>query len=101
VTADYTVDASSDFVILCNATGKGTVTVTLPAVASSVGRMFSVKQINALTGSSDHCKVTPVATSATVVGTVTLDPPATGTNSVSVYTFVSDGNKWWIIGGGP
>jgi len=101
VTADYTIVPSTDFVILCNASGKGTVTVTLPTVASNVGRMFVIKQVNALSGSSDHCRITPVGTTSGTT-TVILDAPdATSTNINSGFWVVSDGTKWWAIAATP
>jgi len=101
ITANYTIVASTDFTILCNATGQGTVTITLPSVASNVGRVFVVKQINALNGSTDHCVVTPVGTVGGT-GSITLDAPSlTSTNTYSSFWFVSDGSKWWAVSAGP
>ncbi|MCK7495399.1 MAG: hypothetical protein MZW92_33215 [Comamonadaceae bacterium] len=64
-TPGYTLTAS-DYVVICVATGTGSAgkIISLPAAASNQGRMYVVKQVNAQSaGSSDQCKVSPVAVS--------------------------------------
>jgi len=101
VTANYTINASTDFLILCNAAGTGGagVTITLPAAASNTGRMFAVKRVNAAAGASDKCFLTPVGGATTPAP---LDAPDAGaTNINSTFWAVSDGTTWWIISASP
>ena len=101
VTANYTINASTDFLILCNAAGKGStgVTITLPPVASNTGRMFVIKRINAAAGSSDKCFVTPVGGATSPAP---LDAPDAGaTNINSAFWVISDGTTWWTISAAP
>jgi hypothetical protein len=102
ITANYTIDPTTDFVILCNAAGKVLgVTITLPAAASNVGRMFVVKRLNVSNAAQDRCFLTPVGTSGGTT-TVTLDPPdVTATNVNSSFWVISDGTKWWAISAAP
>jgi hypothetical protein len=100
VTANYTVNPSTDFMIFCNAAGTGStgVTVTLPAAASNTGRMFMIKRTNPKNASQDLCKLTPLISSLGTNITVTLDPPdPTLTNINSGFWVVSDGTSWWAI----
>jgi len=101
VTANYTINASTDFLVLCNAAGKGItgVTITLPAAAGNTGRMFAVKRINAAAGSSDRCFLTPVGGATSPAP---LDAPDAGsTNINSSFWAVSDGTTWWVISASP
>jgi hypothetical protein len=103
VTANYSVNAATDFMVFCNAAGTGApgVTVTLPSAASNAGRLFAIKRVNANNATQDRCYVTPVGTSG---GTtiVTLDPPdPTATNINSTLMLISDGTKWWVFTAGP
>ena len=102
-TANYTIDASTDFMIFCNAasTGAPGVTITLPSAASNAGRLFAIKRINANNATQDRCYVTPVGTPAGTT-TVTLDAPdPTATNINSTLMLISDGTKWWVFTAGP
>lgn len=80
--ANYTA-TSSDYTILCSAT----LTLSLPASASSTGRSYAVRNVGA--------------------GTVTIDPNAaeqidgTATKSLAAGEFVTivcDGTQWFTIG---
>jgi hypothetical protein len=103
VTANYTINPTTDFVVLCNAAGTGPagVTITLPAAASNTGHIFVIKRINPVVGasSSNRCFLTPVGG-----GTLTpaMDAPDAGlTNINSGFWVVSDGTNWWTITGSP
>jgi hypothetical protein len=80
-TTTYTA-TSTDTVILCN----GTFTVTLPAAASSIGKIYVIKNIG--------------------TGIITVDGSASETiddettqilHSYSCMDIVCDGTEWWII----
>lgn len=85
-TAAYTATASDD-VILCDASG-GAFSVTLPAVASSAGKVFTIKNVGAS-------------------GTVTIDGNASetidGATTVAMATqynfrtIICDGTEWHVI----
>jgi len=91
---------------MCDASGTGSAgkSISLPAAAGNTGRMYVVKQVNAQSaGSSDQCKVTPVALNPSAPnGSIALrTPDASSTNSISAVTLVSDGTKWWVVSTGP
>ena len=102
ITTNYTI-VSADYVILCNAAGTGApgVTVTLPAAGSFTGRSFVIKRTNPVVGatSNNKCYVTPLAPGGQTGSLDATDPTATNINSV--FTVVSDGTNWWVIGAGP
>jgi hypothetical protein len=97
---------ATDYLVLCDATGTGNAgkPISLPAAAGNTGRMYVIKQVNAQSaGSSDQCKVSPVAVNPTTPnGFVALRAPdASSTNSISTVTLVSDGTRWWVLNTGP
>jgi len=84
---NYTAGAS-DHVILVSASG-GAVTITLPAAASSSGRIYQIKKTdasaNALTIKGNAAEIID---SANTVSTST---------QFQSYTLVCDGTQWWIL----
>lgn len=87
ITASASV-ADSDVVLLVDATA-GAVTVTLPAAASSSGRVLYVKKTDA----SGNAVTLDGNASETIDGATTL---AIATQYQS-YTVICDGTGWWII----
>lgn len=86
-TAAFTVAATENWLI-CN--GAASITVTLPAAGTSVGREIMLKNTAAFTVVSATANVVPLAGGA--AGTAIL--PATAGTSV---TLVSDGTNWIIM----
>jgi hypothetical protein len=91
VTANYdmTSGTNSDlYTLLCNNTA-GAITVTLPAVASSAGRVYHIKKIS---GASNDV-VIDGSSSETIDGeaTSTLD------TQYEAVTVVCDGTAWYIV----
>jgi len=86
-TANFTL-ADSENWIICN--GTGSITVTLPAASTQVGREISLKNIAAFTVVSASSNVVPLVGGA--AGTAIL--PATAGSWV---TLVSDGTNWIIM----
>lgn len=87
ITASASV-ADSDVVLLVDATA-GAVTVTLPAAASSSGRVLYVKKTDA-SGN---------AVTLDGNGAETIDGAATKANTTQYlsYTVVCNGSAWWIV----
>lgn len=87
ITASATVSAS-DVVILADATSAA-ITITLPAAASSAGRVLYIKKIDAS------------ANAVTIDGNAseTIDDALTKANTTQYlsYTIVCDGAEWWIV----
>jgi hypothetical protein len=86
-TADFTVAATENWLI-CN--GSATITVTLPAVASYIGREIEIGNVAAFTVVSASANISNQL--ATTVTTAIL--PATAGKWV---TLVSDGINWRIL----
>jgi len=86
-TANFTLAATENWVI-CN--GTGTITVTLPAPASFVGREVMLKTVAAFTVVSASANVSPLAGGA--AGTAILAAVAG-----RWATLVSDGSNWVIM----
>lgn len=84
----YTVDVDVTQILITDSSS-GTVTVNLPAVASSSGKILTVKH----TGSSNNT-VLDGASSETIDGATTL----TLTTQYAVATVFCDGSTWHVIG---
>lgn len=88
-TADYLMTTNDD-VVLGDAT-TGTITITLPAVASMAGRTVVIK------------KIAPVAPANRVIvdgnGAETIDDALTATllTRYESITLTSDGVEWWVL----
>ena len=77
--------------LLCtNTGGGGDITITLPAVASSAGRIYHIKKVGA-TNNDDEVVITPTDG--------TLDGAATYTLNYQYesVTVVCDGSNWFIV----
>lgn len=87
VTASTSI-VSSDFAIIANSTA-GAITVSLPPAATSNGRVFFVKRVNA---GANNVTVDPF-------GSETIDGAATHvlTAQWARVEFVSNGTAWFII----
>jgi hypothetical protein len=86
-TTSFTVGALENFIV-CN--GTGSITVTLPAAASFVGRVIVIKTIAAQTVVSNASNVLPI--SSATAGTAILAGTA-GTWAM----LVSNGTNWVIM----
>jgi hypothetical protein len=86
-TAAYTVNANTDYTVICNTSG-GAFTLTLPNPATNTGRVFVVikadESINALTFGT----YTPKFTASTNLPSI---------NFAKTITLQSDGTDWWVI----
>lgn len=83
----YTV-AAGDSLILCNATA-GAITVNLPAVASSTGRILNIKKID----SSANAVTLDGNSSETIDGQLTQST----TTQYASFTIQCDGSAWYIL----
>lgn len=87
ITTSQTLDASDD-VVLCDCTS-GAITVTLPAAASSTGKQYDIKKIDAVAND-----VTIDGASAETIDDTTTKTISTQYDSV---TIVCSGSEWWLI----
>lgn len=78
-TEDATLTASDELII-----ASGTITVTLPDVSSSEGKMFTIKNVGVGT--------------VTVSGTIDGSDPHLLSSQYDFVIVVSDGTEWFIIG---
>ena len=87
-TANYTI-IQTDSIIVCNGTG-GIFTVSLPSVASSIGKTFTIKKID-----SSFNKIT-IATdgSDTIGASLTSMKLCTINESITISPF---GGRWYVI----
>lgn len=87
ITGTTTLDTTHN-IILADATG-GSITINLPAVASSSRRVYTILKINAA-----NTVTIDGNSSETINGSTTQSL----TTQYSVYTIVCDGTAWYIIG---
>jgi hypothetical protein len=87
VTAAVVALGLDDVVILCD-TSLNSITINLPAAATAVNKMYTIKKINVLN------IVTIDASGAELIDDLLTLVFATMYES---YTIICDGAKWWVI----
>lgn len=86
-TAAYTVSASTDYTVICNASG-GAFTLTLPDPTTNTGRVFVIVKADHSDNAVTFGSYTPKFSAGTTLPSV---------NFPKTITIQSDGTDWWVI----
>lgn len=91
--ADSPYDVLPDAVVVYADSTAGGITINLPAVASSAGRMLAIKTV----GSANTVTLDP-ATTEQIEGGSTLVLTSSTLDGVIIHC---DGSAWWVLGATP